>query len=329
MRGISLLVLVASLNSSCASFKTPVHRDPPQSLPPSVSHLPSAKALSRFWTSDAFQILKLCSGMRSLYLRNKWGPLVMCEDIPFEIMGWSVEQRPLLSFRYGPVDSKKITLVQCGIHGDELPSLPMCLRLIEEVLTGKRRPPTGVLLIVQPLLNPDGMLATKPTRQNANGVDVNRNFPTQDWEAQALKSWETRDRKDPRKYPGPRSASEPETRAIVDYLERVRPQKIISIHTPLGFLDLDSRGKPHQVRRAEFLAVNMSKNAGNFRFKTFGFYPGSLGNYAGNERQIPVYTLELPPGSERPTIDEYWVRFRRALWRAIDFDLDTGQFVED
>jgi protein MpaA len=203
------------------------------------------------------------------------------------------------------------------------------MRLIDEVLSGKRRPPIGVLLVVQPLLNPDGMLAARPTRPNANGVDINRNFPTRDWDQLALKSWEQRDRKDPRKFPGERAESEPETRAIVEYLKRVRPQKVISIHTPLGFLDLDSKGKPHEVRRARFLAVNMSKNAGNFRFKSFGFYPGSLGNYAGNERQVPVYTLELPPGSERPTIDEYWVRFRRALWRAIDFDLDTGQFVED
>ena len=235
----------------------------------------------------------------------------------------------MLAYEAGDLESRKLTLVQCGIHGDELPSLAMCFRLIDEIEAKKVNLPSGTRLVVQWLLNPDGFLAKKVRRPNARGVDINRNFPTKDWAEHAVESWEKRDRKDKRKFPGKTASSEPETAAIVKFIEQEKPQKIISIHTPLGFLDLDSRGGPDKERRAKFLAINMSKNSGNYLFKTFGIYPGSLGNFAGRERHIPVYTLELPPGDSRKTIDFYWKKFRVALWRAIDFDLETGQFNED
>jgi len=274
-------------------------------------------------------IKKLCDEIDALYRRNKWAKKSSCHDIKFSVIGNSIKGRPLLSFSYGDMQSDKITLVQCAIHGDELPSLPMCFYLIDEVLSEKRALPKGVKLVVQPLLNPDGMLDGRPQRPNARGVDLNRNFPTTDFEAEAVKSWKTRDREDPRKFPGIESNSEPETQAIVLFIESKRPQKILSIHTPLGHLDLDAKGHEDHERRARFLAINMSKNSGDYTFKSFGFYPGSLGNFAGREKQIPVYTLELPPGDSKPTVDNYWKRFRLALWRAIDFDLDTGQFIED
>jgi len=203
------------------------------------------------------------------------------------------------------------------------------MKLIGEIEKGIRGVPKGTRLLIQPLLNPDGMLARKPQRPNARGVDINRNFPTDDWVAEALPFWTKKDNKDPRKYPGPVSNSEPETQAIVRFIDAHKPQKIISIHTPLGFLDLDSKGSKTKQRRAKYLAVNMSKNSGNYRFIRFGFYPGSLGNFAGRHREIPTYTLELPHGVSRPTVDNYWVKFRVALWRAIDFDLSRGTFVED
>jgi protein MpaA len=271
---------------------------------------------------------QLCSDIEAIYQKNRWGAS-KCWDIPFEVYGFSVQQRPLVYIEAGKKDSPKTSLIQCGIHGDELPGLPMCMNLIHEILSGVRLPPKETRLLIQPLLNPDGMFAKSPTRANANGVDINRNFPTEDFDKQSLASWKRREHSDPRKYPGEKANSEPETQAIVRFMDEQKPQKILAIHTPLGFLDLDSKGQKDQERRARYLAVNMSKNSGNYKFITFGFYPGSMGNFAGRERQVPVYTLELPPGNSKPTVDNYWKRFRVALWRAVDFDLDTGQFMNE
>jgi len=290
--------------------------------------LQEKKAETELALQEQQAVEKLCDDISALYRRNKWGAS-NCARIPFRVFGRSVQGRPLVYFEAGAPTAKKVTILQCGIHGDELPSLPMCLNLIEEIRSGRRGVAKPVRLFVQPLLNPDGMLGAKATRQNANGVDINRNFPTKDFAEKALASWKTLDKGDARKFPGNTPSSEPETRAIVDFLAQHSPQKIISLHTPLGFIDLDARGDADAKRRAQYLAINMSKNAGNYKFKTFGSYPGSLGNYAGNERKIPVYTVELPPGTGPHTVDEYWKRFRVSLWRAVDFDLETGQFIEE
>lgn len=294
---------------------------------PAPSPGPSAAPGAKGRDNEA-AIAELCSQLEGLFKKQNWAK-ADCAQIPFEVFGWSSQGRPLVVFKSGT--KGKLSLVQCGIHGDELPSTPMCLSLIREVIDGKRPLRPGTRLAVQPLLNPDGMLGgPKPTRNNARGVDINRNFPTKHWSNEAQPSWKKKDRGDPRKYPGDKANTESETQAIVDFIAKDRPQKIISVHTPLGFLDLDAPStNADRQRRAKYLAINIAKNAGNYKFRTFGVYPGSLGNYAGRERQIPVYTLELPSGSSRTTVEGYWTKFRVSVWRAIDFDLDTGQFIED
>lgn len=279
---------------------------------------------------EKYSLRQFCTEVDKVYKRQKWGKPSICDKIPLQFMGESLEGRPLTYFETGQPKSTKLTLIQCGIHGDELPSLAMCMNLIDEILQGKKKVPAETRLIVQPLLNPDGMFRAKAQRPNARGVDINRNFATRDWIASAQEAWRKRDKADQRKFPGFKPNSEPETQAIAEFIEREKPQKIISIHTPLGFLDLDSAGLgAQQARRAKYLAINMSKNSGNYEFKSFGFFPGSMGNWAGRERQIPVYTLELPGGDSARTIDAYWSRFRTALWRAIEYDLETGEFRED
>ena len=70
-----------------------------------------------------------------------------------------------------------------------------------------------------PHYNPDG--TARHTRQNAHGVDLNRNYPYH-WKrlTGATNS-------------GPRAASEPETRAMMAFLRQVRPAYVVSFHQPL------------------------------------------------------------------------------------------------
>jgi hypothetical protein len=62
----------------------------------------------------------------------------------------------------------------------------------------------------------------------------------------------------------------------------------------------------------------MSASSKNYKVVDYSFYPGSLGNYAGNERGIPTITLELETINPNKT-QEYWDRFSPGLIQAVKF----------
>ena len=107
------------------------------------------------------------------------------------------------------------------MHGNE----PHTRRILETLRDG--RPVRGVDLWVLPTYNPDGL--ARGTRRNARGVDLNRNFPH---------LWKDLDGT---YESGPRPASEPETRAVMAFLEEVDPRRVISFHQPLHGVDTDTK----------------------------------------------------------------------------------------
>jgi murein peptide amidase A len=187
----------------------------------------------------------------------------------------SVNGKPIIHFnRRGFSKTGKRILALSLIHGDELSSGTVSAKWIERL--HKLRPRSKWRVI--PVANPDGWL--KKSRLNANKVDINRNFPSKDWDRLALKWWETKKKKNPRRYPGPSAASEPETRCLMAQINDFKPDFIISIHTPLGVLDFDG---PRVVP---------PKNL-PLPWRSLGNYPGSLGRYMWKDKKIPVLTIEL------------------------------------
>jgi len=128
-------------------------------------------------------------------------------------IGHSVKGRPIVAWRLGQPSSPTKVVFMARMHGDEAgPS-----RILYQLRDG--RPIKGADIWVIPVYNPDG--AARHTRQNAHGVDLNRNWPRH-W---AHLGGAT--------YSGPSPASEPETRAIMAFLKQVRPRWIVSFHQPL------------------------------------------------------------------------------------------------
>lgn len=160
-----------------------------------------------------------------------------------------------------------------AIHGDE-PLGPRCLLELAALLDAR----TGKLprtVILAPVINPDGLLAN--TRANARGVDLNRNFPAKNWQSTHRPGY----------YPGPRAASEPETRALLDLLERTQPTRVIAIHSPYRTVNYDGP--------ARGLAERMSARNGYGVAPDLGYpTPGSFGSYYAIDRGHEVVTLELP-----------------------------------
>ena len=177
-----------------------------------------------------------------------------------------------------------------GIHGDELTATSIVFRWLEllQKIGGDDK---QYHWLVIPVLNPDGLLAKPPTRVNARGIDLNRNFPTDNWLVDAPRYWQQKTRRDPRRFPGTAPLSEPESRWLHDELIRFKPDVIVSIHAPYGVLDFD--GPPTGVRAPT--------RFGRLHLNQVGVYPGSLGNFGSVKESIPVVTLELPHALKMPS----------------------------
>lgn len=131
-------------------------------------------------------------------------------------VGRSVRGRELVAYERGD-RSAPVTLVVGSIHGTEPAGISVIRRLRRVAL------PPGVHLWLVPTVNPDGLAAG--TRQNAHGVDLNRNWPI---------GWEPNGRRWDGYYSGPRPLSEPENRVMRAFILRVRPALTIWYHQPLA-----------------------------------------------------------------------------------------------
>ncbi|MEP6823418.1 MAG: DUF2817 domain-containing protein [Ramlibacter sp.] len=216
--------------------------------------------------------------------------------------GRSVNGAPLYTHDINPEGAKLRVLVMGAIHGDELSSGSLALHWIR---LAQQEPamqmPQAVHWRFIPVLNPDGVMHQPPRRVNANGVDLNRNFPTPNWERDAAVYWEKRTRKDPRRYPGKKPLYEPESRFLHEQMQSFKPHLIVAIHAPYGVLDFDGPSVP-------------PSRLGRLYLDQVGIFPGSLGNYGGVHKGVPVVTIELPNAMRTPLeaeMRQMWVDMLR------------------
>ncbi|MCB0350902.1 MAG: DUF2817 domain-containing protein [Bdellovibrionales bacterium] len=195
---------------------------------------------------------------------------------------------PILHYEKEGTDKSKgkRILAMSLIHGDEIPSGSVTRAWMARLQTIDPRNTWRVL----PIVNPDGV--TSRTRHNAQGVDLNRNFPSQDWSEKATPYWVNKTRRDPRRFPGDSPASESETRCLVKHIDEFKPDFIISIHTPLGVLDFDGP----QIANPGFKPLP---------WVGLGNFSGSLGRYMWVDNKVPVLTIELRGNSGIKRLDDF------------------------
>jgi protein MpaA len=147
------------------------------------------------------------------------------------VIGQSVQGRKIIARRKGRADAARVLLVLGQMHGNE----PYGRYVVDEVR--KLAPRAGTAVWTVRTMNPDG--ARMRSRRNARAVDLNRNFP-QKWRPGPRGSYF---------YPGRKPASEPETRAFIDFVRTVSPDAIVSYHQKANAID-KGKGKTRKwVRR--------------------------------------------------------------------------------
>lgn len=197
------------------------------------------------------------------------------EDEP-SVYGQSVNGSPLHVWL--PAADKAEMLIFAGIHGEEPDSTVLASRALRS--TSLRSPACAVVLCA----NPDGM--QYGTRGNANGVDLNRNFPSSNWRPDPVTHrWSVDSDHRVALSPGCQPASEPEVRALMQLVTDLEPRCVVSIHSPLGLIDdPDSTPLGSLLARRSGLPREVIPN-----YDT----PGSFGSWA-KDIGLPSITYELP-----------------------------------
>jgi len=143
-------------------------------------------------------------------------------------IGRSAKGRPIVAYQFG--DGPTARLLVGGIHGGyEFNTVQLMSRTIEHLTANPGEVPTTTTLYVVPLLNPDGAVAGVDRirgRMNGNTVDLNRNWD-HEWQA---KAWHGMNPVSG----GTAAFSEPETRALRDFVEEKDVSAAVFYHSQLG-----------------------------------------------------------------------------------------------
>jgi protein MpaA len=186
-------------------------------------------------------------------------------------IGRSREGRAILAVQRGTPGGTPVVVVGV-IHGDEDAGVGIVERL------GTAAVPPDVDLWLVESMNPDGQAAQR--RGNAAGVDLNRNFPDR---------WGPIGQPGDGQYAGTGPASEPETEAMVAFLEQVRPALTLWYHQDLFRLTPGTgfEGELKQ-RYADLTGLPILDVTG-------GTYTGVAGTWARNTLGTPSFIVELGP----------------------------------
>jgi hypothetical protein len=154
-----------------------------------------------------------------------------------------------------------------------------------------------VTLTIVEDLNPDGRAAH--THDNADGVDLNRNFPARNFDPRLAQD-------------GATPLSQPESRTLAQLLGRDRPDLVIVCHAFHGadFINYDGPADA-DAQRFSTLSHMPVRSSSDLGYET----PGSLGSWVGVDLQIPILTIEWRNASE-PTND--WRASERAILAVLE-----------
>jgi N-acetylmuramoyl-L-alanine amidase len=188
-----------------------------------------------------------------------------------QTIGHSVEGRAIQVTRVGSAKARVKLLVVGQVHGDEPGGREVVARLRHA------HPPRGVALYLVPDLNPDGTHAHR--RQNAHGVDLNRNFPYR-WQAAPAGEH----------YPGPSALSEPESRAAAALIQRIKPRATVWYHQALKIVVKGQAGGDPALERL------YSRRSGLRRLGLTNYRGTAISWQNHSFKRDSAFVVELPGG---------------------------------
>lgn len=244
------------------------------------------------------------------------------------VIGKSEDKRNLYEVVIGNPDAKKHLLVMGNLHAREHMTVQLCMKQIEYYLSNYNKKISGkkvsatldkVAIHYVPSCNPDGTaisqrgfnaIRSKKLRSalrkmggsssrwkaNARGVDLNRNWNV---------AFKTSGRKGSSGYCGPKAESESETRALVNWSNRIQEQGkivgIVSYHSTGSIIYGKSTSRaPKAVRNATTRMYQTAKSLTGYQLvqhESYALPHGYSRTYYLYKKKIPFITVEVGRGA--------------------------------
>jgi protein MpaA len=214
--------------------------------------------------------------------------------------GSSVESNEIPAYKTD-VDADKYLYLLAGTHGDEVEGVYVLQQLFEWLK--KEHALKDLPIVVVPILNPDGYRAQ--TRVNSHAVDLNRNYPTENWSDEFKKD---------KHNPGPAALSEPENIFLEKLFNKFKPGLVLSFHSWKPILNYNDDAEDVADYIASFNEYPIADDIG---YPT----PGSLGTYVPEKFGAPVLTFECPVLKGDITLKGIWKENEEGLKSFIQSDL--------
>ncbi|MDO5363471.1 MAG: M14 family zinc carboxypeptidase [Eubacteriales bacterium] len=255
--------------------------------------------------------------------------------IRMEALGWSGEGRCILEVLLGKKMAGHHILIQAGIHGREYLNSCLMIKLMDEYLWSRES--SDVCLHIVPMVNPDGVEISGKGRKymkkgnqrklcvnrayhlwkaNAGGVDLNRNFDAgwQEYEGEKEPGSEG--------FKGKYPASEPETRALLKAVKKIKPDCCISYHSSGSLIYWDYGGEGTLFQKEKHLAEIAAKITGYplVSAKESGVDAAGCSDYFVRRLGIPAVTIETGKGEcplKEAEFEEIYQR-NKNLWKALE-----------
>ena len=202
------------------------------------------------------------------------------------VIGSSVQGRSIVSYSFG--SGSNVVAYVGGTHGDEYASVTTVYSWIDDLDRNFSDIPSGTRVVVVPLVNPDGYAAG--TRVNANGVDLNRNFPANNWKKDVIMPDQTLNKNGG----GTAPLSEPEAAAIANYIVALNPSLTLTYHSQGSLVVANESG--NSLSKAEtygslsgYWALGNSGLGDTFNYDTTGAFE----DWLHDKYSLPALLVEL------------------------------------
>ena len=208
----------------------------------------------------------------------------ICQTV-FSI-GSSVLGRSINAYSFGSGPSKIIFVGTT--HGDEKSSTTLLNGWIDYLETNYNSIPTHRTIVVIPNLNPDGYAMSR--RTNANNVDLNRNFPANNWKSGVTMP----DQSYNANGGGSAPLSEPESSALANYVLGQSPRLVLTYHAIAGVVIPNDSGDSAGLavtydQKSNVSYANSSETDSIFQYDTTGAFE----DWLHDSPDIPALLIEL------------------------------------